>query len=342
MNENNSPATGSSRRDFLKVTSVGLAAVAVQVPSAKAAEPDPISGSPATQAVDFFPGFEAFKVKTSTGIHINGVKGGSGPPVLLIHGAPCNLVNWRKTAPTLARNYTVIATDLRGYGDSDMPEGGEGHKNYTKRVMAQDQVDVMKHFGFEKFHVVAHDRGARVGHRLAADHRDKVLTLTAMDVIPTLHLYENVDRKFAEAYWWWFLYTAPSPVPETYINNTTEFTLNMGFFGVRNVVEQKAFDHFLRTLRREGSAHAQCEDYRAAATIDLDHDRADLDNKLDCPVLVLWGDKNPLNKDKDIVGIWKERAKNVKGHGLPSGHWVPEEVPELVIKDVTAFLKENA
>ena len=176
MNENKSFATDCNRRAFLKVASVGLAAAVVKVPSAQAAEPGPEEKSPSTQAVDFFPGFEAFKVKASTGIHINGVKGGSGPPVLLIHGAPCNLVNWRKVAPALAKNYTIIATDLRGYGDSDMPEGGEGHQNYSKRVMAQDQVDVMKHFGFEKFHVVAHDRGARVGHRMAADHRDKVLT----------------------------------------------------------------------------------------------------------------------------------------------------------------------
>ena len=342
MNENNSPDTDLSRRDFLKVASVGLAVAAVNVAPAQAAEPVPKEKSPSTQAVDFFPGFEAFKVKTSTGIHINGVKGGSGPPVLLVHGAPCNLVNWRKVAPTLAKDYTVIATDLRGYGDSDMPEGGEGHKNYSKRVMAQDQVDVMKHFGFEKFHVVAHDRGARVGHRMAADHRDRVLSLTTMDIIPTLHLYENIDRKFAEAYWFWFFLTSPAPVPETFIINNPEFFMKTSFFGKSEMVEPKAFEHFVRTMSRPGAAHAQCEDYRAASTIDLEHDRADLENKIDCPLLVLWGDENVLNKDKDIVGIWRERATNVRGHGMPCGHWVPEEVPEMVIKDVTAFLKENA
>ena len=294
-----------------------------------------------TKAVDFFPGFEAFKIKTSAGITIAGVKGGSGPPVLLLHGAPCNLVNWRKVAPTLAKKYTVVATDLRGYGDSDMPDGGKNHENYSKRVMAQDQVDVMTQLGFEQFHVVSHDRGSRVGHRMARDHQDKVLTLTTMDVIPTLHLYENVDRKFAEAYWFWFFYTAPNPVPETFIKDKPEFFMQMAFFGKPEMVEKKAFDHFVRTMKREGSAHAQCEDYRAASTIDLEHDRADLDKKLKCPVLVLWGDENPLNKGVDIVSIWKERANDVRGHGTPSAHWLPEQIPDQVIKDVTAFIDEH-
>ena len=174
-----------------------------------------------SRAVEFFPGFKPFKVKTSGGVTINGVTGGSGPPVLLIHGAPCNLVNWRKVAPALAEKYTVVATDLRGYGDSDMPDGGENHENYSKRAMAQDQVDVMTHLGFDRFHVVGHDRGGRVGHRLARDHDDKVISLTVMDIIPTLHLYENVDRKFGESYWFWFFYTVAAPVPETFINQSS-------------------------------------------------------------------------------------------------------------------------
>ncbi len=299
------------------------------------------SAADQTQAVDFFPGFEAFRIKTSSGIHIAGVKGGSGPPVLLLHGAPCNLVNWRKVAPTLAKKYTVVATDLRGYGDSDMPDGGKNHENYSKRAMAQDQVDVMTELGFEQFHVVSHDRGSRVGHRMARDHEDKVLTLTTMDVIPTLHLYENVDRKFAEAYWFWFFYTAPNPVPETFIKDKPEFFMQMAFFGKPEMLEKKAFDHFVRTMKREGSAHAQCEDYRAAATIDLQHDRADLEKKLKCPVLVLWGDENPLNQGVDIVSIWKERATDVRGHGTPSAHWLPEQIPGQVVREVTDFIDEH-
>lgn len=294
-------------------------------------------------SLEFFPGFKPVGVKTSAGIHINGIVGGSGPPLLLLHGAPCNLANWRKVAPALAKKYMIVATDLRGYGDSDMPDGGENHVNYSKRAMAQDQVDVMTHLGFDRFHVVGHDRGGRVGHRLARDHDDKVITLTVMDIIPTLHLYDNVDRKFGEAYWFWFFYTVPAPVPETFISQCAEFFMNMGFFGRRKeMIEQKAFDNFMRTLQREGSVHAQCEDYRAAATIDLEHDRADLDKKLTCPLLVLWGDQNPLNKDTDIVSIWKERANDVRGHGTPSAHWLPEQIPEQVIEEVTSFIEENS
>ena len=293
-------------------------------------------------SLGFFPGFKPLKVKTSGGVTINGVVGGSGPPILLLHGAPCNLANWRKVAPALAEKYTVVATDLRGYGDSDMPEGGENHENYSKRAMAQDQVDVMSHLGFDRFHVVGHDRGGRVGHRLARDHADKVISLTVMDIIPTLHLYENVDRKFAESYWFWFFYTVPAPVPETFINQSSEFFMNSAFFGRREMIEQAAFDNFLRTMRREGSAHAQCEDYRAAATIDLEHDRADFDKKLTCPLLVLWGDQNPLNKDVDLVAIWRTRANNVRGHGTPSAHWLPEQIPEQVIEEVNSFIEENS
>ena len=293
-------------------------------------------------AVKFFPGFKPFEIKTSAGIYINGVIGGSGPPILLIHGAPCNLVNWRKVAPELAKKYTVVATDLRGYGDSDMPEGGENHVNYSKRAMAQDQVDVMAELEFDQFHVVAHDRGARVAQRMAKDHSDKVITATFMDIQPTLYLYEHVDRKFGEADWFWFFYTVDAPVPETFINHSAEFFMNIGFFGKRKeMIEQEAFDHFLRTMKREGSAHAQCEDYRAASTIDLEHDKADFDTKIACPILVLWGEQNPLNKGVDLVSIWQEYCSDIRGHGMPSAHWIPEQVPDLVIKDVTTFIEKE-
>ena len=291
----------------------------------------------------FFPGFKSFMIKTSSGIHINGVLAGSGPPILLLHGAPCNLTNWRKVAPKLAENYTVIATDLRGYGDSDMPEGGENHINYSKRVMAQDQVDVMEALGFDRFHVVSHDRGSRVAHRMARDHADKIITATLMDIQPTLYLYNHVDRKFGEAYWFWFFYTVDAPVPETFINNSAEFFMNIGFFGKRKeMISDEAFDNFLRTMKRDGSAHAQCEDYRAASTIDLEHDKADLAKKVSCPVLVLWGEQNPLNKGVDLVSIWEERASNVRGHGCPSAHWLNEQIPDQVIKEVTEFIEKNS
>lgn len=314
-----------------------LSAAAVTVPGAAQAQTAP-DVSPSAK---FFPGFKPFKLKTSAGITINGVVGGSGPPVLLLHGAPVNLAGWRKMAPSLAKQYTVVATDLRGYGDSDMPDGGKNHENYAKRAMAQDQVDVMAQLGFGRFHVVAHDRGGRVGHRLALDHADKVITLTVMDIMPTLYLYEHVDRRFAEAYWFWFFLTAPAPVPETLIAGNPKFFMAASFFGKRNVVEDAAFDNFVRTMSREGAAHAQSEDYRAAATIDLEHDRADLDKKLTMPLLVLWGDENPLNKGVDIVAVWKQRANDVRGHGTPSGHWLPEEIPDQLTKEVSAFIDSH-
>jgi haloacetate dehalogenase len=299
------------------------------------------AGFGASPSVQFLPGFRPFKIRTSAGVTINGVVGGSGPAVLLLHGAPVNLAGWRKVAPELAKKYTVVATDLRGYGDSDMPDGGESHENYSKRAMARDQVDVMSELGLERFHVVGHDRGGRVGHRLAIDHREKVITLTVMDIMPTLHLYENVDRRFAEAYWFWFFLSAPNPVPETFVADNPEFYMTCSLFGKRDVVGDAAFGNFVRTMSREGAAHAQSEDYRAAATIDLEHDRADRDEKLTMPLLVLWGDHNAVNKGVDIVAIWKERALDVRGHGVPSGHWMPEEVPGQLIEEVSAFIDEN-
>jgi haloacetate dehalogenase len=225
----------------LKLTSLSFTAailallVGTSVPSLAG---DPVkTGDTETPSSKLMPGFKPFQVKTSSGVMINGVVGGSGPPVLLLHGAPVNLAGWRKVAPGMAKNYTVVVTDLRGYGDSDMPEGGENHANYAKRVMAQDQVDVMTALGFKRFHVVGHDRGGRVAHRLAIDHKDKVITLTVMDIMPTLHLYENVDRKFAEAYWFWFFLTAPAPVPETMISDNPRFFMDAGMFDARKKVE---------------------------------------------------------------------------------------------------------
>jgi len=326
------------------LTAVALSAV-VGIPAAiaqdKSATAPALIEAARSPSAAFFPGFKPFRVRTASGVEISGVVGGSGPPVLLIHGAPVNFASWRKMAPALAQKYTVVATDLRGYGDSDKPEGGEGHANYAKRVMAQDQVDLMTALGFERFHVVGHDRGGRVGHRLAIDHGDRVITLTVMDIMPTLHLYENVDRRFAEAYWFWFFLTAPAPVPETMVADNPEFFMNASMFGKRDLVEDDAFANFVRTMASEGAASAQSEDYRAAASIDLDHDRADLDHKLAMPLLVLWGDDNALNKGVDIVGIWKERAEDVRGHGMPSGHWLPEEVPDQLVEEVGTFIDEH-
>ncbi len=321
------------RTKLLRDTLTLLSCVLIANAALAAGETNTVSPS-----AKFMPGFKPFKIKTSTGVTINGVIGGKGPPLLLLHGAPVNLAGWRKVVPDLTKDFTVVAADLRGYGDSDMPEGGENHQNYAKRVMAQDQVDVMTKLGFERFHLVGHDRGGRVAHRLARDHMDRVLTLTVMDILPTLYFYSNVDRRFAEAYWFWFFLTAPAPVPETLIAGNPAFFMNASFFGKRALVEDDAFENFVRTMSREGAARAQAEDYRAAATIDLEHDRADLDKKLTMPLLVLWGDENPLNNNVDVVSIWQERAEDVRGHGMPSGHWLPEEVPDQLVEEIKAFI----
>jgi haloacetate dehalogenase len=285
----------------------------------------------------FFPGYESFKIKTKSGITINGVRGGSGPPLLLLHGAPVNLASWRKVAPLLQNNYTIIATDLRGYGDSDMPDGGTNHENYAFRLMARDQVEVMNALGYSDFHLVAHDRGARVARRLTLDNPVAVKTLTILDILPGLYFYDNIDKAFAEAYWFWLMFTAPAPVPENWINCNPVGFMTTSFFGRRDVVEQTAFDNFVRTMVRDGASHAACEDYRAAATIDLEDDRADFATKIECPVLVLWGKSNPLYSKQDVLKIWRERATDVRGHGVDSNHWIPEIIPEELAQEIMAF-----
>ncbi len=338
----------STRRNFLSITGLtGIGLMGANILLAKGNFKDSSSTTEeeklkdskyaGLRSSDFFPGYKSFNITSSSGVKINGVVGGSGPPMLLLHGAPVNLASWRKVAPLLQDRYTIIATDLRGYGDSDMPDGGDKHENYTFRTMAQDQVDVMKELGYDEFHLVAHDRGARVARRLTLDHPKAVKTLTILDILPALYFYDNLDKKFAEAYWFWFMYSAPAPVPENWISCNYEGFLNTSFFGRRDAIEDKAFDNFLRTLKREGSAHAQCEDYRAAATIDLEHDRKDFDKKIQCPVMVLWGESNPLYKGMDIVEVWKERAENVSGRGVDSNHWIPEIIPDQLAKEILAF-----
>src|SRR5436189_757883 len=218
----------------------------------------------------FFPGFKPFKVAT-TGATINGVIGGSGPPLLLLHGAPQTHVSWRLVAPKLAESYTVVAADLRGYGDSSAPPDGEGHANYAKRAMALDQVEVMHQFGFDRFRVIGHDRGGRVGQRMALDHPAKVTGLAVLDIVPTHYLYTHVTIDFVQAYFHWFNYLRAAPGPENDLKAQTEAQLARATSDVQR--------EYLRTAGRPENIHALCEDYRAGASIDLQHDAADLDRK---------------------------------------------------------------
>ena len=278
----------------------------------------------------FFPGFKAARVKTS-GAEINVVHAGSGPPLLLMHGAPQSHVSMRLIAPELAKDYTVIVPDLRGYGDSSKPADGENHINYSKRAMALDQVEVMKSFGFDKFAVVGHDRGGRVGHRMALDHADKVTRLAVFDIIPTHYLYTHVTIDFIQSYFHWFNNVRPAPGPENDIKAQNE--------AQKARATNEVQIEYLRTSSQPENIHAMCEDYRAGASIDLKHDEADLSKKIACPVLTLWGLKGPMGRIYDVLAIWKERGVTVTGKGLPGGHNLQEDVPADVLAELRLFLK---
>jgi len=276
----------------------------------------------------FFPGFKSFKLQTS-GATINGVIGGQGPPLLLLHGAPQSHISWRMVAPKLAANYTVVATDLRGYGDSSKPPDRENHSNYSKRAMALDQVEVMKHFGFDRFPVAGHDRGGRVAHRMALDHSEKVTKVAVLDIVPTYYLYTHVTIEFVQAYFHWFNYLRPAPGPEDDLKSS---------YASRPKPATEAQAEYFRVSSDPAAIHAMCEDYRAGASIDLKHDEADLHKKIACPLLALWGERGPMGRLYDVLSIWKERGTNVTGKALPAGHNLQEEAPDLVLAELQSFL----
>jgi len=285
---------------------------------------------PTADATLFFPGFTQSKVQVN-GVSINTLKGGSGPPLLLLHGAPQSHISWRLVAPDLAKHYTVIVPDLRGYGDSSAPKGAADHGNYSKRVMAQDQIEVMRHFGYKRFELLGHDRGGRVGHRMALDHPDAVSKLVLVDIVPTHYLYTHVTLDFIQAYYHWFAYVRPSPVPENELLAQVEARRARA----TNDVQRE----YLRVTSKPENVHGMCEDYRAGASIDLQHDAADLNKKIQCPTLVLWAEKAPMGRIFDVLPIWKERGVKVTGKSLPGGHTLQEDVPEQFLAEVQAFLK---
>jgi haloacetate dehalogenase len=322
---------GINRRDALRhVTTAAAAAMMTR--------PDLAVGSPQATAAQtplpadttrFFPGFKSFKVQTS-GAVINGVVGGQGPPILLLHGAPQSHVSWRLVAPKLAATRTVVVPDLRGYGDSSKPPDGENHVNYSKRAMALDQVEVMKHFGFDRFPVIGQDRGGRVTHRLALDHADKVTHAAVLDIVPTHYLYTHVTLQFVQAYYHWFSYLRPAPTPENELKAANDAQLARATSEIQR--------EYLRTMTDPATIHAMCEDYRASASIDLTYDEADLQKKIACPLLVLWAAKGAMAR-YDVLGIWKERGTNVSGKPLPGGHNLQEDVPDQVVAEIQSLVK---
>ncbi|WP_197038403.1 alpha/beta fold hydrolase [Billgrantia saliphila] len=279
-------------------------------------------------------------------IRIHGRIGGSGPPLLLLHGHPQTHLIWHRLAAPLSRQYTVVATDLRGYGDSSKLPGEPDHANYSKRAMAADQVAVMRELGFERFFLCGHDRGARVAHRLVMDHPQAVEKLMLLDIAPTLAMYEQTDRAFATAYFHWFFLIQPAPLPETLIEASPAdyITRTMGGRHARlDAFDPAAVAEYQRCLAQPGAAHALCEDYRAANGIDLEHDRADREagRRIACPVSVLWGKHGIIERCFDPLAEWRAVAERVEGEALPCGHYIPEEAPEALLERITRFMSPN-
>jgi haloacetate dehalogenase len=288
--------------------------------------------------------FEGFDRKTiDTGeaaIHVR--HGGSGPPVLLLHGIPETHVMWHKVAPGLARDFTVVAADLRGYGDSSKPPSTPDHAPYSKRAMARDQVEVMRQLGFEEFFVVGHDRGARCAYRLALDHPARVRKLAVLDIVPTGEAFRRANMEFALAYWIWLFLAQPYDFPERAIGENPRLYLDHmldGWSNVRGAIPADIRAAYARAFEKPATIHAICEEYRAASTLDFQHDEADRGRRrLTCPVLVLWSRHSAFAGWYDPLTVWRDWADDVRGRALECGHFIPEEAPDETIAELRSFL----
>ena len=289
--------------------------------------------------MNIFANWQKQLISTSQG-EINVVTQGKGFPLLLLHGYPQNYFMWHKIAPLLAENFTVVATDLRGYGDSFKPQGDPHHNNYSKRMMAKDQVDVMNQLGYDEFYLVGHDRGARVAQRLTLDYPNKVKKLAVLDIVPTYYLYHHTDKEFATAYYHWFFLIQPFPLPETLIETQADYFLNHclnSWSRTPHAFTESALNEYQRCFN-QAMIHGSCEDYRASATIDLRHDQEDYDSQIKCPGLVLWGSQGIIGQKYDVLDIWQKKATNIRGKGLNCGHFVPEEAPQETYQALRDFL----
>lgn len=288
----------------------------------------------------FLDGFRLVDATVGDGITIRAAIGGSGPPLLLLHGHPQNHVTWRKIAPALASHFTVVAADLRGYGDSSKPESDDSHHAYSKRAMAQDQVALMRLLGHDAFSVAGHDRGGRVAHRMALDHPDAVTRLALIDIAPTATMYAKTDREFATRYFWWFFLIQKEPLPERLIAADPEFFLRTHIDGqtkLKGATEPAAFADYLRCYMDPATRHAICEDYRAAATIDLVHDAADADARIKAPLLAIWGGRGTVGALYDVLATWREKAERVEGRAFDCGHTLQEELPNETFAELKEF-----
>jgi len=290
--------------------------------------------------------FEKFEV-VRDGVALSGRRRGRGTPLLLLHGHPQTHAMWHRVAPALAEQFHVVMMDLRGYGDSGRPDPGEGSRAYSKREMALDAMAVMAACGISNFQVLAHDRGARVAHRLAADHPQAVERLMLLDIAPTLAMYERTTQAFAQAYWHWFFLIQSPPLPEALIESDPVRYVR-SVMGSRHAglgaFAPKALAEYERCAQVPGTARAICADYRTSAGIDLDHDRADVtaNRRIEQPLRVLWGEHGAVGRCFDVMALWRERASRVTGLPVPCGHYIAEEAPDLLLAEAIQFLRSTS
>lgn len=278
------------------------------------------------------------------GVSLHTRIGGEGPPLLLLHGHPQSMAMWHRVAPVLAKHFTLVLMDLRGYGDSARPVADASHQAHGKREMALDAIAVMAHHGFRRFDVLAHDRGARVAHRLAVDHPNAVRSLMLLDIAPTLAMYAQTGEAFARAYWHWFFLIQPPPLPEALIDaDPARYVRSV--MGSRHAglaaFDPAALAEYERCAALPGTATSICEDYRASASVDLEHDRADIAaaRRLTQPLRVLWGEYGTVARCFDVLALWRERAAQVSGHSLPCGHYIAEEASQRLVEEALSFFQ---
>jgi haloacetate dehalogenase len=291
-----------------------------------------------------FEGFDERHIDVAADVRIHCVVGGSGPPVLLLHGYPQTLALWSVVAPILAERFTVVCADLRGYGDSSKPKGAPDSSNYSFRVMAGDQVTMMHRLGFDRFHVVGHDRGGRTGHRMALDRPEAVRSLTVMDIAPTYSMFMETNRHVAAAYWHWYFLSLPAPFPERMIGPDPDYFFETCFetWGKMPVadLDPGVLDQYRRCWRDPAMIHGSCCDYRAAATIDLEHDTADIERKVECPTLALWGSEGFMHQCFDMAALWAQRCSNLRTATLPGAHFFVDQFPKETAAILLDFLAD--
>jgi haloacetate dehalogenase len=336
------PSDGSRRR-FLSMAALSLASAKLgfaRSVRAQSKAPSP----PAAKPEAFFPGFSSEMVET-TGTEIHVLRKGSGRPLLFLHGYPETHLTWHKVAPKLAEQFSVVVPDLRGYGDSGKPPDGERHENYSFRAMANDQIDVMRHYGYDRFLVAAHDRGARAAHRLCLDHPESVEKVCLMDIAPTLTMYPETNREFATRYMWWFFLIQAYPLPEHMIGLDPKFYLEYvnALNKTPGAIGPDEMNEYIRAFSNDATIHATTEDFRAAADIDLEMDQSDdkADRKIQCPVHALWGAKGSVGVLWEVLATWREKSVGpVTGKALDCGHFLQEERPQDVINELLQFFEE--